>query len=407
MNLSAALEAAAEALPEEADQIWPANGDPTRLLELLLGDGKPGAAERVLGWLLAEQPDAAGKLADAWAAADEGAAILLAVDEAGLAKPARKVMRRVRHRLRASGVTVPETRRTGVASLPKVDDDFSGAFLSSIDPVGARMAYLVEPNPGGGARLYEIVIDDARGIVGFEEYTAPRKKARAFLDRLRVGDRLSMLPVEEAQIHAVLGFAEARQDPTRPAPRGFLEARGRLLAQADSPLPGQTVREVLGDPPESEREAGAEAAAALVREGRLGPWPVGNEPLTAALDRIRESLESDLIVSGATRDERIADLLGESAAEIYDEAGCALAAHRLRESAYVFWKNEDEESARACLGAALRFEAGEVSSNPLARAFLEASLGPAIRALEAPDPGAADEAAPDEEEVQLVKPVSR
>jgi hypothetical protein len=299
-------------------------------------------------------------------------------------------------------VSVPEKKRSGVASLPPVDDSFEGAFLSAVDPVGARMAYVVESNPAGGARLFEVVIDDARGITGFEEYTAPRKRTRAFLDRLGAGDRLAMLPIDEAQIHAVIAHAEKQQDPLRPAPRSFLEVRGRLVEHASAPLPGALAREALGDPEGDELNAGVEAAVALVGEHRLGPWPAETERLRAALDRIREALESELIVSGATREERIEGLLGDSATDIYDEPAAALAAHRLRESAYVFWKTDDEPAARACLAAALRFEAGEPGENPVARAFLEASLGPAIAALGEQPAGDAD-AAP-EDDVQLVKP---
>ena len=63
MSLAAVLEEAASALPEYADAIRPANGDPFQLLK---GLGPDGAAS-VLSWLLLHAPDTAGELANDWA----------------------------------------------------------------------------------------------------------------------------------------------------------------------------------------------------------------------------------------------------------------------------------------------------------------------------------------------------
>jgi hypothetical protein len=152
------------------------------------------------------------------------------------------------------------------------------------------------------------------------------------------------------------------------------------VAQAaeGTPLPGDLVRAELGERAEPALVA---RAAELVREGRIGPWPPSREVLTAAFERIRNALASPLVVSGATRRGRIDDLLDESAAEIYDEAGAAIAAHRLRESAFVLWRRGDEASARACLAGAASLASASEGVSPVARAMLEASLGPALEGL--------------------------
>ena len=97
VSLAPALERAASALPaDDAERIRPANGDPHRLLSEL---DAPGAT-RLLEWLLHNEPEAADELADAWAEEEAGVAVLVAVDGEGLPKPARKTLRRLRHRLR-------------------------------------------------------------------------------------------------------------------------------------------------------------------------------------------------------------------------------------------------------------------------------------------------------------------
>ena len=116
VGLPEALERAASALPRHADAIRPANGDPVQL-QALLGEE---AAVRVLAWLLAHETLAGAELADAWAEdPDQGAATVLRIDDARLPKPARKALRRVHHRLRSRGLSVPETKPAErVSTLP-------------------------------------------------------------------------------------------------------------------------------------------------------------------------------------------------------------------------------------------------------------------------------------------------
>jgi hypothetical protein len=401
VSLAGALEDAASALPGDADAIRPANGDPQRLLELLGSEG----ASRVLAWLLAERPAEGDELADAWAESEEGSEAVLSVSESALPKPGRKALRRIRHRLRSRGVAVAEApREPVVARLPEVDDAFGSAWLSPIDPDGMRIAYLVEPNPGGGARLFEVVIDDARGVVGFEVYTAPRKKARAFLDDLRRRDRFPVTEVPADTARAVVAHALAAQPEDRPPPRGFFEWRSRVAeAPPGTPLPGALAAEVLevrAEPSLLER------AAELVRQGRLGPWPPPPSVLAELYERLRTSLESRVIVSGAARRQQLDDILGEALEEVFDAAGAARAAHRLRESAFVLWRHGDEDAARACLAAAAAFEAGSPRDNPVARALLEVPMRPALRSLEgaSDEPEAQPEATASGDEPLIVKP---
>ena len=163
VGLPEALERAAAALPAHADGVRPANGDPARLLELL----GAAAAARVLEWLLCHEREAGAELAAAWAEDPEtGAESLRQVADDALPKESKKVLRRALHRLRSRGVAVPRDRPSSVvARLPSLADDLSAAMVSAIDPRGSRLVYLLESNPSGGARLFEVMLDDERGVM--------------------------------------------------------------------------------------------------------------------------------------------------------------------------------------------------------------------------------------------------
>ena len=387
MSLADALEGAASALTAHADVIRPANGDPMRLLDTLDETG----AQAVLRWLLEERPDDASELADAWSEEAPGVAAILAVSGDGLPKPARKALRRLHHQLRSRGIETPTaTPAPTVARLADVDDRLSGAYLTPLDPSGARMAYLLESHPQGGARLFEIILDEERGVLRFDVYSAGRKKTREFLKAIGQSDRMPALEVDPANVKALVARALTRHDAEAPVPKGLSEWRSHVVDEA-APTPGQQVADALevGDAADA-----VARCAALVDEGELGPWPANPAKLDAVVERLRNAVDSPLIVSGATKRDQLDDVVADAATEVYDDETAAIAAIRLRESAWAFWRQDQEEHARACLGAAAAFEAGAPRENPVALAMLRTVLGPALAQLQAQQ---AAEAAPDDE----------
>ena len=179
MSLSEVLESAASALAGDAEAIRPANGDPVRLLSSL----DPDAAARVLGWILAHRHAEGVELADAWALEPAG--------EEDPAGPRRGLAPQGGSQGAPSGATPSPLAGCGrwwrkapepmVSSLPPVEDELSGGYVSPIDPSGTRIAYLLEANPSGGARLFEVVIDDRVGVVDCQVYSSGRSKVRQFL----------------------------------------------------------------------------------------------------------------------------------------------------------------------------------------------------------------------------------
>jgi hypothetical protein len=376
VSLAAALERAAEALPGDADVIRPANGDPDRLLAGLTPEG----AVRVLAALLADDVDAAEDLLGAWLEAPAGVAALLAIEEGSLPKPARKLLRRAQHFLKSQGMKVatPAPAPT-VAHLPRVEDDLRVAAVSAPDPFGFCMAYLVEGHPSGGARLFEVSFGEGQGIAAVEVYAAGRSKVRAFLKELTNRRGLAAVEAPISSVRALLRRAAAAQPVDKPLPPTWLEWHSRLdEVDEGTPTPGEFVRDGLGDPGEP---LDLEPALAMIREGRLGPWP-DRDQLTSVAKRIQEMSESPLIVAGARRREQIDALIAEAAALAYAGPGLARIVALFRHTAFVFLARGDEADARASLAAAVAFESRPPSENPLALALFERPLVGFIAQLE-------------------------
>jgi hypothetical protein len=378
LGLAEALERAASALREHAREIRPANGDPARLLEAL----GPEAGARVLAWLLENEPADGEELAAAWAEDEPaGVAALRRIEAQALAKPARKALRRVLHRLRSRGVEIPaDSPAALVAKLPPLEDTLAAAIVSPIDPRGTRAAYLVEPHPAGGARMFELVLDAERGVVGLEVYQAGRSQVRRFLRGITRSADLPAVPVPRDSLRALVERAAAAQPADRPLPRGFAEWRSHIAAPAEGArTPGELAAEALGAEPSAEL---LRRAVELVRSREIGPWPPQGEVLQSLAERLLGSAKGPLVVAAPVRWSQVARTLDQAVESIYAGPHAARAARCFEETAYVLWKSGREEEAKAALAAARAFEAGPGTSAPVARAMLEVTLAPVLERLE-------------------------
>jgi hypothetical protein len=374
VSLAAALERAACALEPDAERIRPANGDPARLRR----DLPPEAGGRVLAWLLAHEPEAGEELAEAWSEDPEGVPHLLAVSEAALPKAARKALRRVMHRLRGRGVSIPEAAPPPVVvTLPPSDDALDVALLSPLDPSGARIAYLVESHPGGGARIFELILDPSRGVLECSVYTAGRSGARKFLREAEARKGFPGIAVAPDSLRRLVARCAEAQASDRPLPRTFVEWRTRLTqTPPEAGTPGELARKALGS-----EGGGLPRALELVREGQLGPWPPQEAPLRALVERLQELAGGRIVVSPGQKRERIDALLSEVLSELYQPPEGERMAGRFEEMAFVLWKQGREEDARACLAAARSFGDTPGGENAVARALIEVALAPLLDRL--------------------------
>jgi hypothetical protein len=363
MSLAEVLERAAVALPGDADVIRPANGDPAHLLELL----GPEAAERVLQWLLTHEPEGGAEVVASWVEHAKGVERLAQVDDAVLPKAGRKILRRVRHRLRASGIEVPDAAdraESGVRRLPEIEDNFEVAYVSPLGPRGSRPVYLVERNPSGGARLFEVLLDEVRGVVDCEVYTAGRSRVRNFVKEIVRRPQLPAVDVEPASARALIARVAAGQPADRALPRNFGEWRSRLAVVAEEvPTPGEQARAALG---EGSVVDGLARVVELVRKGELGPW-------APSLERVSEIGERHI--------DDASDDFSSLAGELFRGDFGLRTATRFEESSYPLWKLDREADARGCLAAATAFRERTPEENVVAVALSEVLLAPVLDAL--------------------------
>ncbi len=379
MSLPESLERAAEELGGLAEQIRSADGDPYRLLEQLPADD----AGRVLVCVLNDETDAAAELIETWGETDDGVAVLLNASDDGVAKAGRKLLRRARHRLRSQGieVKVAETKaapKKAPGSSILDADKIEAAHLSTPDFRGARMGYIVESHPGGGARLFEIRFDEGRGILDFKIYNAGRSKVRGFLRSLTKGNEQRLFEVEREALCALVRRASLAQPVERPLPSSFIEWRGRLFPESldGAKTPATVVREAIG--PADDAILAVDAVAAEIRGSQMGPWPPSTAWVSDWMDKGTEAVEG---LEGEARGERIDAWIDEAAVSLREEAQEALMPRQLEELAWARWKAQGQDMAQALLAASDAIQSDPAAATLIARSRVESLFGPFLDQL--------------------------
>ena len=375
MSLPESLERAASGLAALADKIRPANGDPHRLLEELDAE----EATQLLGWMLDQEPDDGAELIEAWGEVENGVSAIQAVDDGGIGKAGRKLLRKARHRLRSAGVevVVQESAQTPRKKVVQSLDRWQAAHLSQPDFRGTRMGYLVDSHPSGGARLFEIRFDEGRGLLDFKIYNAGRSKVRGFLKSLTESAGRRLFEVERDALRALVWRAARAQPVDRPLPTGYVEWRARLFDDAleKEATPGEQIRTTLG---EGNRAAGLDALCAEVKAGVLGPWPPPTAWVGDWMDKGREAVDG---LEGDARGSAIDAWIDEVAAALVEETDGALLARNLDELAWIRAQEGNEEGAKALLAVAGAIQEDVAASLALTRARVESLFEPFLASL--------------------------
>ena len=239
-------------------------------------------------------------------------------------------------------------------------------------------------------RLFELVLDEERGIVEFEVYATGRSKARQFLRDLRARERFPAVESPADAVRALVKRIAEGQPASRPLPRGFIEFRAHVAEPAPgAQTPGELAREALWARHRMRRRSRARGGAgaaprdralahggARAREGRRADRRAGQEPLRD-------------LPGGAPRAGAVPARRG--------------AGGGLRRAGGAPTPRSASRRAPTCSGRrATRRTPGPASprrrpsarapatENPVARALLEAVLAPVLAGLEEPAPREAE-----------------
>jgi hypothetical protein len=300
-------------------------------------------AERLAGLA----PEALSRELLALEESDEDAPALLSTLLERVSDKARlKLVRRARHRLRSRGVRVDDLAREGRPSvLRPLDVAPDRALVSSLDPLGQRLLFLVEPRPGG-ARVVEAVLSDTSGVRRLRSYTGSRSAARNMLREIRAQGERGFAELAPGEARALLARAEAVRSETSSRREVDPELLGELLREPADETPGERVRRELASEAQAlEPKQVDDALARDLEQRRLPLFAPPPEGLRAVAEELLGLSHSPLVLSEAQRLDREREVYRRAGAELLDEGTRGRFATRLEETAAIWLAGGDREGA--------------------------------------------------------------
>ena len=326
------------------------------------------------------------------------AEVLAQVDQAVEDRALRKAARRELHRLRSMGIEPPPPSVTTVAGAEQSQPSasrtvpISDAWVTDIDPSGARALWLVGDRPLGGIWFAALLLNDQRGLQELNLVDSTRKRFERDFNESRRGEGLWIsLPGEYA-----LKLVREAIDLTRESGSGlptryqaFREVFGEAAGPPERALAYETV-----SPAEVNFNPGwLQESPRLLGEREVGRWyvPVPSELRSRALE-VARSPGAGLLVPGRTPEQQALQLVGDASRQALTPALRRAFQRRLEETAQLFLATDRPNLARLAVAAARALEDGGIppERHPLMRLFLAAGLarlvgGETIGSRRAPD----------------------
>jgi len=304
-------------------------------------------------------------------------------------KEVAKAIKKALHRLKTQGISVGELEPTTdiepVWKPPPTPQP--EAYLSSIDHLGVRVVWLVQPSPGKGLNTFQAVLSETRGIIEFDALEATRKWLRELLERAKENRMLVVAgDYSYAQFLIEEGYQKNQAQKRNPPP-SYLDWRstiGITLSTPPQPLIYQllNVEKIKADPDLLTHSAD------LHQLSEFKPWVLPHEKAEKYTARGKEATESKILLTPLQQKERLDTIFREAVEELFREEERALYKRRLEETAFLLHKTQREEEAKKALAAALGLSPDGLSSHqhPFVETLVKKSIDlPAISEKEEKD----------------------
>lgn len=317
------------------------------------------------------------------AAAEVLALVELVVEDRSLRKSARREL----HRLRSTGVQVPEVSRASVeAAVVRAEATvpISEAWATSIDPSGSRAVWLLGERPLGGVWFAALLLNDLRGLQDMSLVDTTRKRYLKEFDQNRgaAGDWITIPGTYALQL-----IREA-VDLTREV-GGGVPTRYRALRDVFGEAAGAPERALVYEtisPVEANFNPDwLEESVRLVGEPEIAGWHISVSPdLRARTLEVARGPAAGLLVPGHTPEQQALQLIAEAAQQALTPPLRRALVRRLEETGYVFVATDRLPAARLAVAAARALADGAMppERHPFVRLLLGSGLARLLGAEE-------------------------
>jgi hypothetical protein len=324
--------------------------------------------------------------------------ILASIREAFDQKSVQKEIKRALFKLERKGVRIPEADQPEKTpfEIQKTESAEPNIYVGPIDGSGGRVLFMALPRVPKGYDIGMGLVNDEEGFLEFVSGTYSKKQMKEvktlFFEKVSplVETSLSHAATILEGIHGQAG--SGRTDATN----NYLQLRPLILNKT-SLLERPAIYDFISsEDPDSLTDSRIKK---LLNHKILETWVVPPEEIRPLMEEIQKTEESPIFISQTQKFDRVNEIIEKALDKLYPESKRALLKNRLEETAYVFFKLEDEEYARLSLAAARSIEKKDsiLGVNPFLKALLQRTLDlyfKSIKEMEQPKEGSEEDASP-------------
>ena len=293
-------------------------------------------------------------------------------------KAFRKQVRRTRHQLKQTGFDQDarfENPKSGVYRKAEIREP--SAYVSSIDHSGSRIAILSIPRETLGTRTAVSMVNETEGFIEFKSMEMGQSEFKGFLKLFEEDDETKVYPTSTG--HVCILFQEAISlvtDRGGTPPSGYAEWRDWVANFSPVPVTPLIFEYVPREEVESNPVL-LMRSEELIKDDMILPWILDPDEAGPYMERVRQAGDSSIVLSESQQKNRLAGIYEQAVKALFSAERRERMKRRLEETAYLLWRNGEEDLARIAAAASLDVT-GEhqlVPENPFLLNLVEASIG--------------------------------
>ena len=301
--------------------------------------------------------------------------LLYMVEDAFDEKNVLKAVKKTLFKLKQKGITIPARNKPQSTSFPpkKLETESPEAYISSIDTEGGQSILFMIPHIYKGVEVGIGVVNYNSGIEYFIYNQCGKKRSKEikkyFIEQNRRVVETSMphatTILENAYKRDELKAGESAAD--------YLKLRPWLLENITL-REESIIYDFISKQEISEVDITGSQVEKLFEHELMESWIINPDDIKPVLDDILKVDDSLIIISGDQKIDRINEIKKKALPALFSETKRLILKDILEETAYIFYRLEEEEYARICVAAAREVGESSFSRDLFLMYLLERSL---------------------------------
>lgn len=269
-------------------------------------------------------------------------------------KDIAKITKKSVHLLKQKGVEVSFnlSKEKKESVLKKIHLPEPRAFISTIDPEGYRLIFMVKPITTYETKIFNIMINDMQGVHNIEVINSFRKESQLFIEKLLSEEKAEFLETQPDnaafQVEEAIKISEEQGNVLSANILQWRNMFSDFIGVRTRPL----IYECLnGNKIQTQSDLAGKVDELFEREDIIF-WFIISEEAKKNWIKMTNILNSPLVLSDVQKEERIHGVIVDTVCQFFNEKRRKIFKRRLEELSYFLYAKVQEEKAMIALYAA-------------------------------------------------------